>query len=176
MVDAKGERFIFAYADRDLDTNTSWLPAEIPADTDVVLCDVRWPVAAEKVMSMARARGLPIVLDADLSNDDSVERLIGLSTHAVFSAPALRRLAGTAEMEPGLRRAQERTAGLVAVTLGAEGFAWLENGKLRKVSAFPINAIDTLAAGDVFHGAFALGLAERQSIEGRAASPPPPQA
>src|SRR5262245_11103397 len=67
MVDGKGERFIFAFADRTLDTDTSWLPAEIPADTDVVLCDVRWPLASERVMRQAQARGLPVVLDADLS-------------------------------------------------------------------------------------------------------------
>lgn len=165
MVDGKGERFIFAFADRDLDTSTSWLPADIPADTDVVLCDLRWPLASERTMRLARGRGLPTVLDADLTNDDSVERLIGLSTHAVFSAPALKRLAGHAEIEEGLRHAQTRTEGMVAVTLGADGFAWLEDGRLRRVAAFPIQAVDTLAAGDVFHGAFALGLAERLSIE-----------
>jgi sulfofructose kinase len=33
-------------------------------------------------------------------------------------------------------------------------------GKSGWVPAFPIQPIDTLAAGDVFHGAFALALAE----------------
>jgi sulfofructose kinase len=165
VIDGSGERLIFAFADRDLDTNTGWLPADIPPGTDVVLCDLRWPLASEKVMRLARARGLPTVLDADLTNDDSVERLIGLSTHAVFSAPALTRLSGHAEIEAGLRHAQAQTEGMVAVTLGADGFAWLEQGRLRRVAAFPIKAVDTLAAGDVFHGAFALGLAERLSIE-----------
>lgn len=165
MVDDKGERFIFAFADRQLDTNTSWLPADLPADIDAVLCDVRWPLASEKVMKQAQARGLPIVLDADLSNDDAVERLIGLSTYAVFSAPALKKLAGVAGAEEGLRAAQTRTKGVVAVTLGADGFAWLENGKLRKVPAYAVKSVDTLAAGDVFHGAFALGIAERLSVE-----------
>lgn len=164
LIDGKGERFIFAFADRGLDTNTAWLPEKIPADTDVVLCDVRWPAASEKIMREAQSRQLPIVLDADLTNDDSVERLIGLSTHAVFSAPALRRLTGHSDVEDALRLAQVRTKGIVAVTLGADGFAWLEEGTIRRVSAFPIEVIDTLAAGDVFHGAFALGLAEKLSI------------
>ena len=31
--------------------------------------------------------------------------------------------------------------------------------------AFPVQAIDTLAAGDIFHGAFALALAEGLGIE-----------
>ena len=172
LVDESGERYIFAFADRDLDTNTEWLPDDIPADADVVLCDVRWPAASERVMRLAEARGLPTVLDADLTTDDAVERLIGLSTHTVFSAPALRRHADAADTEEALRRAQARTQGTVAVTLGRDGFAWLEDGRLRRISAFRIDAVDTLAAGDVFHGAFALGLAERRSIEeaGRFAS------
>lgn len=164
MVDEKGERYIFAFADRALDTSTHWLPDDIPAGTDVVLCDVRWPAASEKVMRVAQARGIPVVLDADLTNDDSVERLIGFSTYAVFSAPALRKLTNETDTEKGLRRAQTFTKGIVAVTLGAEGFAWLEQGELRRVSAYKVDAIDTLAAGDVFHGAFALGLAEKLSV------------
>lgn len=166
MVDDKGERFIIAFADRELDTDPSWLPSELPGNIDTVLCDVRWPAASEKVLRMALESGIPSVLDADLTNDDAVERLIGLASHAVFSAPALRRLAGTNDIEGGLRAAQSRTKGTVSVTLGADGFAWLEHGEVRRVSAFPIEAVDTLAAGDVFHGAFALGLAEGHSTEG----------
>ncbi|MXQ13393.1 PfkB family carbohydrate kinase [Microvirga makkahensis] len=166
MVDDNGERFIIAFADRELDTDPSWLPSELPRNIDTVLCDVRWPAASEKVLRMALESGIPSVLDADLTNDDAVERLIGLASHAVFSAPALRRLAGTDDIEGGLRAAQSRTKGIVSVTLGADGFAWLEHGEVRRVRAFPIEAVDTLAAGDVFHGAFALALAEGHPTEG----------
>jgi sulfofructose kinase len=164
LVDEKGERFIIAFADKELDTDPAWLPETIPSDVDVVLCDVRWPRASEKVMKLAKAKGLPTVLDADLTNDDAVERLIGFAAHAVFSAPALKRLAGTDRVEDGLRRAQEQTEGTVSVTLGSDGFAWMEDGRVQTIPAFPVKAIDTLAAGDVFHGAFALGLAEKLSI------------
>ncbi|HHY49623.1 MAG TPA: sugar kinase, partial [Alphaproteobacteria bacterium] len=33
-------------------------------------------------------------------------------------------------------------------------------GAVRHVPALPVEAVDTLAAGDVFHGAFAVGLLE----------------
>ncbi|KLK94563.1 hypothetical protein AA309_03065 [Microvirga vignae] len=165
MVDENGERFIIAFADRELDADPSWLPSQLPDEIDTVLCDVRWPAASEKVLRMALENRIPSVLDADLTNDDAVERLIGLSSHAVFSAPALRRLAATDDIEGGLRAAQSQTRGTVSVTLGADGFAWLEHGEVRRIRAFPIEAVDTLAAGDVFHGAFALALAEGHSTE-----------
>ncbi|SDB59015.1 PfkB family carbohydrate kinase [Bauldia litoralis] len=165
VVDERGERMIFAFADRELDTDPSWLPDEIPDGVDVVLCDVRWPAASEKVMRKARARGLQVVLDADLTTDDAIARLIGYSTHAVFSSPALERLTGTRNIEAGLRAAQERTEGAVSVTLGAKGFAWIEGSDIRKIDSYSVPVVDTLAAGDVFHGAFALGIAEGMTIE-----------
>ena len=165
MVDRKGERLITAFADRELDADSSWLPLDRIQEFDVVLGDVRWPAASERAFRAASEQGIRTVLDADLTTDDAVDRLIHLADYAVFSAPALRRLSGEEEFETGLMRAQERTKGMVGVTLGARGFAWLENGQLHQTPSFPVDAVDTLAAGDVFHGAFALGIAEHLSLE-----------
>jgi len=46
------------------------------------------------------------------------------------------------------------------VTLGAEGFLWRDGDQERQIAPPRITAIDTLAAGDVWHGAFALALGE----------------
>jgi sugar/nucleoside kinase (ribokinase family) len=47
------------------------------------------------------------------------------------------------------------------VTRGPEGVFWLnESGEVERLAAVPIVARETLGAGDVFHGAFALALAE----------------
>ena len=40
-----------------------------------------------------------------------------------------------------------------------------QNGETRRLPAFEVDVADTLGAGDVFHGAFALGLAEDRPIE-----------
>jgi sulfofructose kinase len=40
---------------------------------------------------------------------------------------------------------------------------FLDNGAVVHEPAFRVDAVDTLAAGDVWHGAFALGLAERMA-------------
>ena len=37
---------------------------------------------------------------------------------------------------------------------------WLEDGALRRLPVFAVEAVDTLGAGDSFHGGFALALAE----------------
>ena len=48
----------------------------------------------------------------------------------------------------------------LAVTAGEKGVYFLENGEVVHEPAFPLRAVDTLGAGDVWHGAFALALAE----------------
>jgi sulfofructose kinase len=48
------------------------------------------------------------------------------------------------------------------VTQGERGVRWIESGKpegVRHLPAYDVLVVDTLAAGDVFHGAFALELA-----------------
>ncbi len=46
----------------------------------------------------------------------------------------------------------------VVVTLGERGVLYLEKGEVRRLPAFPVRAVDTTGAGDIFHGAFAYGV------------------
>jgi sugar/nucleoside kinase (ribokinase family) len=43
--------------------------------------------------------------------------------------------------------------GMVGVTLGADGFLWLDAGHEQRARPPRVVAVDTFAAGDVFHGA-----------------------
>jgi sugar/nucleoside kinase (ribokinase family) len=46
----------------------------------------------------------------------------------------------------------------VVVTLGERGLLHGTTGRFTHLPAFPVKAIDTTAAGDIFHGAFAYGV------------------
>ena len=46
------------------------------------------------------------------------------------------------------------------MTLGANGYAWADADGLHTCPAFPVDVVDTTGAGDAFHGAFTLGVAQ----------------
>jgi sulfofructose kinase len=49
------------------------------------------------------------------------------------------------------------------VSNGPEDILYLEGDEVRRSPVFSIAAVDTVGAGDAFHGGFALALAEGQS-------------
>jgi sugar/nucleoside kinase (ribokinase family) len=64
-----------------------------------------------------------------------------------------------------LRHLAKLTPAFLAATRGPLGTIWLnETGELEETPAFPVQAVDTLGAGDVFHGAFTLRLAEGEGV------------
>jgi sulfofructose kinase len=165
FVDAAGERMIVNHTDPGMPTDAAWLDA-IPLDgIAAVLGDVRWPEGSARLLARARAAGLPAVLDADVPapRDDAMLRA---ATHVAFSAPGLRELTGIAEPRAALEQVAQRFAAWCCVTLGAEGVLCRDGrtpgakAVAQRVAAFPVEPVDTLGAGDVWHGAFALALAE----------------
>ncbi|MBO6782031.1 MAG: sugar kinase [Alphaproteobacteria bacterium] len=152
---------------RNLDNDAGWLPLERIFDTSAVLVDPRWPDAAMAVLERARANRIPGVLEADIGPQPVARELVELASHVVFSLPGLAQFTDTTDIEAGLRKAHEATDAALGVTAGASGFYWLdpESGETQRIPAMDIKAIDTLGAGDVFHGAFALAVAEGKDIE-----------
>ena len=164
LVDAQGERVIVNYPSPDLPPDASWLEEIDFSRYDMVLADVRWHEGTLKAFSLARAAGVITLLDADTTPQD-ITPLVALADHAVFSTPGLKRLSGEDDPQRGLQQAARRTDGRVYVTLGDKGTLWMENGRLRQRAAFSVDVVDTTGAGDVFHGALAVALAENSAAE-----------
>jgi sulfofructose kinase len=109
------------------------------------------------LFTKARAQGIPTVLDGDVADAVIFERLLPLTDHAVFSEPALAAFAGSAD-DAELAKLKRFNCRVVAVTRGHHGVSWYGDGALRRQAAYPVNAVDTTGAGDVFHGAYAFAL------------------
>jgi sugar/nucleoside kinase (ribokinase family) len=159
LVDSGGARTIATYTDKKLLTIA---PENVPAlvmEADVVLIDNRRPRFVAPVCAAARARGVPVVLDVDKATQPD-DPLLASATHAIFSSESLRETTEINALSAGLVQIYSRLKSFVAVTDGINGVFWCDAGTVNAAPAFKVETVDTLAAGDVFHGAFALALAE----------------
>ncbi len=160
FIDAAGERLLATRREQGLRGARPRDPERLVANAAALLADNHFAEFVQPLCAAARRCRIPIVLDVDRATRPD-DPLFALSTHPVFSAEALRATTGIPALEPALARAGEFCRGFVAVTDGANGVLWRENGVVGHMPAFSVATADTLAAGDVFHGAFALALAER---------------
>lgn len=161
FVDRTGERQIANFRGAALPTAADWLPFDELGSLGALLADPRWPDGAAAAFGACRKFGVPTVLDGDVAEASVFEMLLPLTDHAIFSEPALTAFAGSAG-ETALRSVAERFGCAVsAVTLGEAGVLWLESGEIHSANAFPIDAVDTTGAGDVFHGAYAYALSRQ---------------
>jgi sulfofructose kinase len=159
LVDASGERLIVNHRDEGLSAARCADPDALVADCASVLVDNRFVEFVLPLCTTARRRGLPVVLDGDRPTR-ATDELLNTCSHLVFAAEGLRATAACDDLATALKRTAARTPSFVAVTDGANGVLWLERGHLCHMPAHAVETVDTLGAGDVFHGAFALALAE----------------
>ncbi|MFI4961174.1 MAG: PfkB family carbohydrate kinase [Hyphomicrobiales bacterium] len=163
LLDATGEKTIATRRGVNLGKVLPVDAGKLVADVDAVLIDNRFPEFVTAVCRAALARKIPIVIDLDLATKPD-DPLLKLGSHVVSSAEALHGTTGVSDHGAGLQRLAEHVSGFLASTDGPNGVYWLDHGALRHMPAFKVKAIDSLGAGDAFHGAFTLGLAEGRDL------------
>lgn len=156
LVDAKGERQIVNFRGAGLVQTTDHIAAA-PETVGAVLADTRWGAGALAAMELARARGVPGVLDIEADADVSV---LGPASHMAFSEQGLAALFPGLAPDRALERVVELFGGWGCVTLGAGGVLTYGTEGPGHVPAPAVTAVESLGAGDYWHGAFALRLAE----------------
>ena len=164
LVDAAGERILALFPGAGLVEE----PRFDLGDAAAVLADPRWVVGAAHGFALARAAGLPCVLDADCGAPEVLHRLAPQADHVVFSEEGLQEFTGAAEAAAGLAIAASRLKAVLAVTLGAAGSLWWRDGAAHPLPAPRVAARDTTGCGDVFHGAYTLAIAEGAAVEAAA--------
>lgn len=176
MVDAAGENAIAVAsgANERLAAVDIDRAADVIATADVVLVQLEIPLETVRhaVGIAATGRGRVILnpaparpLDPDLlamvdlitPNETECQQLTGIAVHDVSSAER----AAARLLDLGPRSA--------VITLGGQGCLVADATILCHLAAHPVTPLDTVAAGDVFNGALAVGLAEGRDLTAAAA-------
>ncbi len=164
MIDPSGERTIVTFRDPEL-----WKVRLPDADTllkdcAAILTENRCAEFCTELCAEARKRGIPVVVDVDRAMSLR-EGLLNASSHLIFSSEALQATAGVADNAAALQKIAKLTPSFLAGTRGPRGTLWLDaRGDLKETPAFPVHTVDTLGAGDIFHGAFTLAITEGEDV------------
>ncbi|MHB1413685.1 MAG: carbohydrate kinase family protein [Chloroflexota bacterium] len=113
---------------------------------------------AQEAARWARQNGVVVTVDAN-GLHPGLDTLFELSDYLVTSGRFAQLFFPGDDYDRAAKRFMEMGPSVVALTFGEEGSrTWTRNGDFYR-PAFKVRALDTCGAGDVFHGAYAYGLA-----------------
>ena len=153
-IDAEGDRQIVNFRGQDLALHPQWLTSDLTFAA--VLVDTRIPEAALQALDMANDQNVPGIVDGEAPIDT---RLLYRASHVAFSRQGLVSLYPDTPLSEALLLCSQEYDIWGCVTDGGNSIHYTGPSGIEVLAAIPVNAIDTLAAGDIWHGAFALSLA-----------------
>ena len=159
-----GDRIVLWDRDDRLRLRDQELPVDALSAASVVHVDDVDDEVAIKAATIAREAGAKVTSDIDRFTDRT-EQLAAAVTHAIFAAHVPPHLAGTNDLEAALRALHNRFGNVVIVTMGEHGAMAFDGRRIHREAAFPVHAVDTTGAGDVFRGGFIYALVHGEPID-----------
>lgn len=160
MVGNDGERQIVGFNGIGLAQDSDWLDT-VPRH-DVFLADTSWHPGLKRALELARRHDVPGVVDGERYADAET---LSLASHLAFSKQGILENSGEETVLAALKSVAGLYTNWLCVTDGANGAYLARNGRIDRIPAFEAEVANTLGAGDVWHGAFALMLAEGKDEE-----------
>jgi sugar/nucleoside kinase (ribokinase family) len=152
VTEGTGDRAVVSRNAVNLQIATGQMPSNLLDDIDIVLIDGHQIEISVAIAQVAQQQNIPLVLDGG-SWKPGLEQVLPFVDYAICSAnfwpPGC---SSQAEVIAYLQQAIASAA--IAITRGGSSIKYCHQGKYGEVSVPTISPVDTLGAGDVFHGAF----------------------
>jgi ribokinase len=156
--------------------NTHLTPDDIDAagsafeGAGALLAQLECPLPAViRAAELARRQGSKVILNPSPAQALAPE-LLSMVDYLIPNQRELMLLAGGAlSMEDAIAILQRKGASCIIVTLGEEGVLVADGGQRWRIPAHAVTAVDSVAAGDAFAGAFAAAICEGRSLREAAA-------
>lgn len=162
-----GDRAVVSINAAKIQAEIEQLPPGIDTDIDIVMIDGHQIAVSRAIAQSAKSRQIPVVLDGG-SWKPGLENLLPFVDYALCSANFY---------PPDCQTHKDAIAYLsaagiphIAITHGEKPIEYLTLGISGQLSVPCIDAVDTLGAGDVFHGAFCHSILKHTFTEALVAS------
>lgn len=113
---------------------------------------------------VARKAGIPVLLDSGTLREE-YRPLLPLVDCLAVSEGFARAFAGTEDPVEALHALATTGARLVCVTLGSRGCVGLQDGRVVRQRAWPVEVVDTTGCGDAFHGGLVPAVLQEWPLE-----------
>ena len=163
-------RTVFFSLDGAQGAQEDWPPQAAIEASKVLFVDHYGIEGMIRAAKIARAAGIPVVADFERNEWPGFDELLALVDHLIVSEAFARKLTGEASPDRTcLRLHGGRPGTTVIVTCGSEG-CWHSSEASAEATHYPaflVDVKDSTGCGDVFHGAYAVGLAKGMSLPER---------
>jgi sugar/nucleoside kinase (ribokinase family) len=157
-----GERIVLWDRDERLNLSAREIEAVPIASARVVHVDDEDQEAAIAAATLARRAGVPCTSDIDRITHRTKDLVAAVSI-PIFAQHVLPAITGDSDIERALRVVRRTHDGMLCVTLGAGGAMLLAGDECISAPGFPVRAVDTTGAGDVFRAALIYALLKEYS-------------
>jgi ribokinase len=165
-----GTRTVFSSVDGPLGAAPDWPPAEQIRRCRALLIDHHGMEGTLRAARIARRSGVAVVADFERDPGSGFAEVLALVDHLIISRRFAETLTGEASPQKAAAALWAAERECVVVTCGAEGCWYVDRRApeaARHGKAFPVDVVDTTGCGDVFHGAYAVGLCNGFEIDQR---------
>lgn len=146
-----GERAVISINAQKSQASTEDLPEDILKDIDIVLIDGHQIPISQEIAKLATSQKIPVVLDGG-SWKPGLETVLPWIDYAICSANFYP--PNCQNREEVINYLQRIGINYIAITNGEKPIEYLQKHQKNFIEIPPIQPVDTLGAGDIFHGAF----------------------
>lgn len=170
IVDTNGQNSIILSAGSNGKVSPSDVNSVSFADYKLLLLQLEIPIPPVLAAAQrAHESGLRVILNPAPAKELPGE-LLSLVDYLIPNETELSLLTGmdvndTSSAEHAAKSLLERGVKNVIVTLGSKGALSVSSTQVTHVDTYPVNVVDTTAAGDAFIGGFAYSLLQNKSLE-----------
>lgn len=161
VTESTGERAVVSLNAQKTQALANEIPAGILQDVDVVMVDAHQMAVAQAIATQAKALKIPVVADCG-SWKPGFEAVLPLIDYAVCSANFFP--PGCSTETEVIHTLSQIGISHIAITHGEKPIRYVSQQDDGWLEVPMVQAIDTLGAGDIFHGAFCHYLIQQEFV------------